>query len=385
VGPALEAVARQHNQALRAGKGPYDPTAALFDIELVEPSPDDAAAIDRQRFELSERVRKDELQGFLEIGGEVLNPPVAAEDQVPESARLRFQSKGAQLELFPRWAEGTVNQIVQVRRGVEARLAPTELQAILRHVPLDSRGLSQYHAETGTIAEASESNQLAGLLVPVGLVGLMFMTIMIGATPLMHGVIEEKMQRIAEVLLGSVSPFQLMMGKLIGMSSVSLTVVAVYLAGACWAAARYGFLDLLPASLLAWFILYQALAVLMYGSLFAAIGAACTDIKETQTLVLPVALVACLPVFVMQQVLANPHGNLSTTLSLLPFATPMLMMARQAMPPGVPWWQILVGTAGVLAMTAACVYAAGRIFRVGILQQGKGARIVELARWVFRG
>lgn len=385
VGPALEAAAKLHNQALRAGKGSYDPTAAFFDIELVEPSPDDGEAIDRQRFELSERVRRDELQGFLDIGGEVLEPPSAAEDQAGDSARLRFQSKGAQLELFPRWAEATVNQIVQARRGAEAGLAPTKLQAILRHVPLESRGLSHYQASTGTIAEASESNQLAALLVPVGLVGLMFMTIMIGATPLMHGVIEEKMQRIAEVLLGSVSPFQLMMGKLIGMSSVSLTVVAVYLAGAYWAAARYGFLDLLPAWLIVWFLLNQALAVLMYGSLFAAIGAACTDIKETQTLVLPVALVACLPVFVMQQVLANPHGNLSTTLSLIPFATPMLMMARQAMPPGVPWWQILFGTTGVLALTGACVYAAGRIFRVGILQQGKGARIGELFRWVFRG
>ena len=112
----------------------------------------------------------------------------------------------------------------------------------------------------------------------------MFLVVMVGATPLIQGVIEEKMQRIAEVLLGSVSPFELMAGKLLGMLGVSLTLAAVYLGGCYAALSRFGFTEYLPPDLLAWFLVFQVLAVLMYGSLFIAVGAACTDAKESQAL-----------------------------------------------------------------------------------------------------
>jgi ABC-2 type transport system permease protein len=72
-------------------------------------------------------------------------------------------------------------------------------------------------------------------------------------------------------------------------------------------------------------------------------------------------------------------------MSFFPFATPMLMIARQSVPPGVPWWQPFVGVVILLAATLFCVWAAGRIFRVGLLMQGKGANLAQMARWVFRG
>ena len=93
---------------------------------------------------------------------------------------------------------------------------------------------------------------------------LMFMVVLMCATPLMQGVVEEKMQRIAEVLLGSVQPFPLMMGKLLGMAGVSLTIAAVYLGGAYWAAHHYGFAEYVGIDLLLWFLLYQTLAALMF-------------------------------------------------------------------------------------------------------------------------
>ncbi|HZY88882.1 MAG TPA: ABC transporter permease, partial [Gemmataceae bacterium] len=200
-----------------------------------------------------------------------------------------------------------------------------------------------------------------------------------------QGVVEEKMQRIAEVLLGSVRPFQLMLGKLLGMTGVSLTMAAVYLGGALWAAHRYGFAEYVPAELLVWFFVFQTLASLMYGSLFIAIGAACTDMRETQNFLWPVMLLATMPMFVIVNVLQEPSSAVSTGLSFFPFATPSLMIARQAVPPGVPWWQPALGAAGVLLTTLLCVWAAGRVFRVGLLMQGKGARLGEVARWVFRG
>jgi len=193
------------------------------------------------------------------------------------------------------------------------------------------------------------------------------------------------MQRIAEVLLGSVSPFQLMLGKLLGTLGVSLTLVTVYLAGAYYGLHKYGMADRIPPQVIAWFVVFQVLAVTMYGSLFIAVGAACTDMREIQTLMWPVMVLAMLPLFVALHVIREPNSNFAFWASLFPPATPMLMIARQAVPPGLPFWQSALGVAVVLLTALGCVYAAGRIFRVGILMQGKGAKIGDLVRWVVSG
>jgi ABC-2 type transport system permease protein len=99
----------------------------------------------------------------------------------------------------------------------------------------------------------------------------------------------------------------------------------------------------------------------------------------------PVMLLATLPMFLFGQVMRSPNSPFIVGLSFFPFATPSLMMARLGLPGGVPWWQPLVGATGMLVTTLACVWAAGRIFRVGILMMGKGANLAEIARWVFRG
>jgi ABC-2 type transport system permease protein len=135
-----------------------------------------------------------------------------------------------------------------------------------------------------------------------------------------------------------------------------------------------------------WFLVYLVLAVFMFGSLFIAVGAACTDLKETQSLLLPVMLLAVFPLFFLQQIIQEPDGALATGLSFFPFATPSLMVARIAIPPGVPdWWQPFLGVAGVLVTTLFCVWVAGRIFRVGLLMQGKGASFSEIVKWAWKG
>jgi ABC-type Na+ efflux pump permease subunit len=267
---------------------------------------------------------------------------------------------------------------------IEAGIVPEKAQAAQQPVPPKAKGLSRLKPD-GSIEETSEERLIANIVAPAVLIALMFMMIMIGASPAMQSVLEEKMARIAEVLLGSVRPFDLMLGKLIGMVAVSLTVAAVYLGGAYIVAFQYGFTDFLSVQLMVWFFIFQVMAVLMYGSLFIAIGAAANDMKETQSLLLPVMLVACLPMFVLGAIITDPNSTFATICSFIPTATPMLMIARISVPPGVPWWQPVLGVIGVLAATSACVYAAGRIFRVGILMQGKGVRLSDLLKWVVRG
>jgi ABC-2 type transport system permease protein len=385
--PLLEEAVRQRNATQVFDPETQKQVKPVFALERVEPSAAEPAAVNRQRYELSERVRKEELFGFLEVGADVLQPgrasSAAAEQRGGQA--VRYQTNHPTSDEFPRWAERVLNEVIQQRRCAEAGLARETVQAVLQRVPLQSKGLSKRNAQTGEIEEAPDENRLVSLLAPMGLMMLMFMMVLVGATPLMQGVVEEKMQRIAEVLLGSVGPFELMMGKLLGTVGVSLTLAAVYLGAGYWSAHRYGFAEYIPLSIVAWFVVFQSLAVLMYGSLFIAVGAACTDIRETQTMVWPVMLLATLPMFVLGHVIREPSSSFSTAASLVPFATPTLMIARQSIPPGVAWWEPALGVVLVLATTLVCVYVAGRIFRVGILMQGKGAKAGDLIKWVVRG
>ncbi len=375
VQPLKDEVARHNEKVLERGTNKQ--VAATFSLEEEEPREDK----EQQRFEQSERVRKGELFGFLDIGPDVL---LAASGADEDSFTIRYHSNRPTFGDFAKLAANTITAEALKVRARDLNTSADKLQAAARPIPLQTKGLLQRDAE-GHIKDARAQDLLAPFFVPFVMVLLMFMVIMMSATPLMQGVVEEKMQRIAEVLLGSVSPFQLMMGKLVGMTGVSLTIVAVYLGGAYWAACQFGVSGYVSPGLVIAFLVFQTLAALMFGSLFIAVGAACSDMKETQTMLMPIMLLATTPLFVLTSVLQEPNGPVATGLSFFPFATPTLMTARMAVPPGVPWWQPVLGGAIVLLTTVGCVFAAGRIFRVGILMQGKGARLGEMMRWVLRG
>ena len=151
------------------------------------------------------------------------------------------------------------------------------------------------------------------------------------------------------------------------------------------AAWYYGATDYFSPTVVAWFVVYLILAVLMFGSLFVAVGAACTEIKETQNLLMPVMLLATVPLFFLTKVIQEPDSGLARGISFFPFATPSIMVARVAIPPGVAFWEPLLGVGIVLATTLLCVWIAGRIFRVGLLMQGKAASFTEIVPWVWKG
>ncbi|MBI1915645.1 MAG: ABC transporter permease [Planctomycetes bacterium] len=385
----------KHNTTKPPDSVTREETRAKILVEEVEAEADP----DEQRLALSDRVRRGELTGFLEISAPARTKTQEKGDKAPEQPdelTIRLQSNRGSFDDFADVASRAISRKVQadrlekLKRQMESqkdreKITEDEVKKIVAPVQVTPKGLSQRDPTTGKIEEYSGKDKAAPFIVPFALLMLMFMVIFMGATPLMQGVVEEKIQRIAEVLLGSVRPFELMMGKLLGLVAVSLTMSGVYLVGGFWLAHHYGFTRFFPVDLLLWFLLFQALAALMYGSLFVAVGAACSDFRETQNLLLPVMLLAMAPMFVLSKVLTEPNGSVSTWMSFFPFATPMLMIARQGIPPGIPLWQPIVGILVVLATTTLCVWVAGRIFRVGILMQGKGANLGQLVRWVVRG
>ena len=349
-----------------------------FLIEPVEAASDNPAEVALQ---LSDRVRRKEnpLFAFLIIGPDAVQP---GDD--PERCRVQYHSNAPVYDDLRQWVSRALNDKIRQLRLEKAELDPEIVRQATRYMPVAKLGLVSMD-ETGQISEAEETNELATIGVPMGMMMLMFMVIMVGASPLTQSVLEEKMQRIAEVLLGSIGPFQLMMGKLIGTVGVSLTLATLYMGGAFYALYQTGYGHLFPAHLVWWFVTFQCLAVLLYGSLFIAIGAAVSDLKESQNMLMPVMIIVVAPMFVWLNVIREPSATFSIVASLIPTATPMLMLMRQAVPPGVPLWQPALGIVLVLATTGACVFVAGRIFRVGLLMQGKGASIGEMMRWVVRG
>jgi ABC-2 type transport system permease protein len=395
--PLVAKAAEQHNEKHAAAK---PQTKAAIVLESVQvPAEGD---VEELRLALSERVRQGELTGFLEIGPKVPQPlegplsqaspdedepaePPAGKASLVEPHALRYQTNRPAYQDFAKWAQTFLNGAVHAQRAEKKGMSVTDLTAIVQRVPLLSKGLTTRDPQTGRIQEAIDQSPVVAFLLPGGLVVLMFMMVLLGAAPLLQGVMEEKMQRIAEVLLGSVQPFPLMMGKILGMAGVSLTMTAVYLAATYWAVRSYGYGEYLSLEIILWFLIYQVLALFLFGSIYAAVGAACTDLKEAQTMLMPVSLISMIPLFVWVNIIREPTSTFATGMSLFPPATPMLMVARQAVPPGLPLWQPILGVVLVLLTTLFCIYAAGRVFRMGILLQGKGARFGDLVRWVIRG
>lgn len=353
-------------------------------LEIITPSANTPEAIAEQRYEQSKRVDHDEIEGILDIGPGVMNlKETLNPESIDDASSIRFQAKKPTQRQFMFWAEKTLNIGIQAKR-FKGRLSPEEIASLNIQVPVKYKALTKQNPD-GTFKDSDNEAQIVNFLLPGMLIGLMFMIVMVGATPAMQGIVEEKGQRIAEVLLGSVSPFQLMAGKLLGVIGVSMTMATVYLIGGYFVADHYGVSGMLTPMLLVWFVVFMLLALLIFGSLFIAVGAAAADIKDTQTLLLPIMLLACLPFFAIGPIMQDPNGKIAVICSYFPFATPMLLVARQSVPPGVPLGQMVSGIALVLVTTFLCVWGAGRIFRIGILMQGKGAKLSDLFRWVVKG
>lgn len=277
-----------------------------------------------------------------------------------------------------------INQEIKTRRLKAADIDPQVVAIASETVPIVGMGLAERSSD-GAISSQAENDPMSALFLPLGVMLLMFMVIFMAAQPMLESVLEEKSQRIAEVLLGSASSFQLMSGKLIGTVAGSLTVFAIYLVGMYAFAASRGIAGDIPFQLAPWFIVFQVMGVLFYAAIFMAIGASVSQLKEAQSMLLPVWMMMMSPMFVWLVLVRDPLGPTAVYFSMFPPAAPTAMMLRLATGQAIPIWQPIVAALLSAASTLVVVYIAARIFRVGILWQGKTPKLYEIAKWAFKG
>jgi ABC-2 type transport system permease protein len=328
---------------------------------------------DATRAQLSDRVRRGELYAFVEIPPDIVDPA--------RGAKLRYYSNHPADRQLPGWIEATVNREVLNQRFRAASLDRTLVTRLTRRVEVSELGLYERDARGG-IKAAAKVDQMRTMGIPLAMMMILLFSVMAAAPQLFNSVIEEKMSRISEVLIGSVTPFELMMGKLLGSVTVSLLLAAIYIVGGTFVARHFGYSDAIRPTDFGWLFLFLVMAVFMFGAIFIAIGAACSDLKDAQGMMTPAMLIMMIPWMTWFAVVRAPESMMAITLSLIPTATPFLMLLRIVVPPGPPLWQVALGLVMTGIAAVAVVYAAGKIFRTGLLMQGKAPTIGEMLRWV---
>jgi len=319
-----------------------------YHIEIVPP---DEADPDGQRFALSERVRSDDLHAYIEIGPGVLHPSGSERD------RITYHAPNAAIDENRGWFNSVINNELRRLRLVEAGINTEQVPDLFTWISVVGMGLVSTDEATGTIGQAEQASELETILVPIVVMLLMFLMIMMAAVPQLQAVMEEKSNRIAEVILGSIRPFDFMMGKLLGGVAVALTAWTVYLTVALVVLRNVNLERFIPWHILPWFLLYVIVAIFMYGALMAALGAMCNDPSEAQNVTFPAMLPIMLPMFFLMPILQAPNTTFSIVFSLIPPFTPTLLL----------------------------VWISGRVFRGAILMQGTPPKLKNFLRWATRG
>jgi ABC-2 type transport system permease protein len=219
-------------------------------------------------------------------------------------------------------------------------------------------------------------------LIPVIFMMLLWVAVITSSQHLMMSTIEEKSNRVMEVLLSAVSPLQLITGKILGHGGVGMLIVTVYASLGVGLLAVLGQLGLIDPMSLVYLGVYFFMAYFMIASIMAAVGSAVSDIREANTLVTPVMLVVMIPLVLWMPISQAPNGAFATSVSFIPPAIPFVMILRVTADEAVPLWQIPVTVVWGYACVLGMVWLAAKVFRVGVLMYGKPPSPLQLLKWV---
>ncbi len=320
--------------------------------------------------EYNDLVQKDTDQSY------VILPPGILERNEP--AQYFAKSTG---DFSVQNVERAISSAVVERRLVRAGVNSDQITGYMESVEMQRNKVGP----DGTTQEGGEALFLVGFVM----LFFIYITVLMYGMAVMRGVMEEKQTRIVEVIISSVKPTQMMLGKLIGIGLVGLTQYLVWVGAALlltlggaslFGSSGFSF-PKLPISLLIYFIIYFVLGYFLFATLYAMVGSTVSSDEDAQQAQFPITMLLVVPMILFGVVLSNPNSPMAVTLSMIPFFTPTLMMLRIAII-NPPLWQILLSMLLMVVTILGVVWLAARIYRVGILMYGKRPNIAELGRWL---
>jgi ABC-2 type transport system permease protein len=308
--------------------------------------------------------------------------------------------------------EDTLTRVIRNIRLAETGITAAEMKRITQEVKLKTLKVTEEGTERSSTGIAAILGYIMGILIYI----FMFSYGMI----VMRGVIEEKTNRIVEVIISSVRPFQLMIGKIIAIAAVGLTQFTIWIillttisavtlplltkdlkAPPTTQSIPGGIPSEIPMedqnqiaeeiatgvrqfdiSLIFYFIFYFLGGYLLYGSLFAAVGSAVDQESDSQQLIWPITIPLMIPMMLLGNILQQPDGSLAVFCSIFPLFSPVCMMVRLASVQ-VPWYEIVASGVALILTFLLVIWLAGKIYRTGIFMYGKKPSIKEVARWIF--
>ena len=355
---------------------------------------------------LDQARQNEEVFGTLWIGKDVV--------EKPSSVRL-YTNSSSSMSL----EESIAAQIEDVVEAKRLEMYDIEgLKDIMDNLQA-SVSMTTYRNDLAAEGEAEEAtSSVVAYLLGLVLGMMLYMFLIIYGSMVMTSVIEEKGSRVLDVLVSSVSPFQLMMGKILGVASVAVTQIAIWGVLICGLGATVlpalvpadvmqaveaveaGQMTALDAELDAdmlsalsvatdvgglvmmfvWLLLFLLGGFLFYSAMFAAVGSAVDSIQDANQLQTPITMPIILALILAMSVFNDPNSSLAFWGSIIPFTSPIVMMAR--IPFGIPTWEIVLSLVLLYASVVAMAWAAGKIYRVGIFMHGKKPSFKELLSWI---
>ncbi|MGA7614815.1 MAG: ABC transporter permease [Thermoanaerobaculia bacterium] len=328
-------------------------------------------SLDKARHDLNNLAAKGTIQGYYIIDSKAL-----------ESGKVVYFARNPSSIIGADMLRANVREAITRYRLMHAGLAPAAVEAATRRIDFD--------VQKATNDASKKESGITAFFMSFALVMFVYFALIFYGIYVLRGVLEEKSNRIVEVIVSTVKPFQLMMGKIVGIGAVGLTQIAIWLLCAVALTAPQiatmfaiskDFKPAINGTMLAFFPVYFLLGYFLYATIYAGIGSMFNSDEDAQQMAMLPQMLIIIPMMLLMPVLKNPNGTLATVLSLFPFFTPILMYMRIAAQTP-PMWQIGLSVVIMLATIFLMIWIVAKIYRVGILMYGKKPTIPELVRWL---